>query len=586
MTVQVEQLITEHLDLWTQAQTAKSTSGRGSNNKIELTGIKKLRELILELAVRGKLVPQDPNDEPASELLKRIAAEKEALVKAKILRKSKELAPVATKEIPYDIPNGWILTRLGSIGDWGAGATPSRARSEYYGGDIPWFKSGELTSDFIDFSEEKITSLALQDCSLRLNKIGDVLVAMYGATIGKASILSVEGTTNQAVCACTPFSGITNVYLLTLLKAYKNRFVSMGAGGAQPNISREKIIATPILLPPLNEQTRIVAKVDELMALCDQLEQQSYQQLGAHNQLVDALLATLTHSQNADELASNWQRLAAHFDTLFTTEYSIDALKQTILQLAVMGKLVKQDPNDEPASELLKRIAAEKDALVKAGKIKKQKPLPPISDDEKPFELPEGWSIERVGNLVSKLGSGSTPRGGQNAYVSAGIPFLRSQNIWNDGIKTDDIAYIDDETHKTMANTVVFPNDVLLNITGASLGRSTIFPETLVEANVSQHVTIIRLCEAKMVKYFHLSVMSPMFQKLVWNRQVGMAIEGLSKKVLEMFEFPLPPIAEQARIVEKVNQLFEICDELSVKMKDSKHIQSDLAEALVEQVVT
>ena len=586
MTVQVEQLITEHLDLWTQAQTAKSTSGRGSNNKIELTGIKKLRELILELAVRGKLVPQDPNDEPASELLKRIAAEKEALVKAKILRKSKELAPVATKEIPYDIPNGWILTRLGSIGDWGAGATPSRARSEYYGGDIPWFKSGELTSDFIDFSEEKITSLALQDCSLRLNKIGDVLVAMYGATIGKASILSVEGTTNQAVCACTPFSGITNVYLLTLLKAYKNRFVSMGAGGAQPNISREKIIATPILLPPLNEQTRIVAKVDELMALCDQLEQQSYQQLDAHNQLVDALLATLTQSQNADELASNWQRLAAHFDTLFTTEYSIDALKQTILQLAVMGKLVKQDPNDEPASELLKRIAAEKDALVKAGKIKKQKPLPPISDDEKPFELPEGWSIERVGNLVSKLGSGSTPRGGQNAYVSAGIPFLRSQNIWNDGIKTDDIAYIDDETHKTMANTVVFPNDVLLNITGASLGRSTIFPETLVEANVSQHVTIIRLCEAKMVKYFHLSVMSPMFQKLVWNRQVGMAIEGLSKKVLEMFEFPLPPIAEQARIVEKVNQLFEICDELSVKMKDSKHIQSDLAEALVEQVVT
>ena len=591
MAVQVEQLITEHLDLWTQAQTAKSTSGRGSNNKIELTGIKKLRELILELAVRGKLVPQDPNDEPASQLLKRIAAEKEALVKAGKLKKQKQLPAITDNEKPFELPSGWEWIRFGAIADvkggkrLPAGHSFSTEVTPYIYIRVTDMKGGTISSDNLVYISEETQKL-ISKYTISSDDLYITIAGTIGA-VGKVPN-QFEGMNLTENAAKIVFNQVNKLWLSKVLNSQfmYSQFKESSNQQAQPKLALHRIESSLLCLPPKDEQQRIVAKVDELMALCDQLEQQSYQQLDAHNQLVDALLATLTQSQNADELASNWQRLAAHFDKLFTTEYSIDALKQTILQLAVMGKLVKQDPNDEPASELLKRIAAEKDALVKAGKIKKQKPLPPISDDEKPFELPEGWSIERVGNLVSKLGSGSTPRGGQNAYVSAGIPFLRSQNIWNDGIKTDDIAYIDDETHKTMANTVVFPNDVLLNITGASLGRSTIFPETLVEANVSQHVTIIRLCEAKMVKYFHLSVMSPMFQKLVWNRQVGMAIEGLSKKVLEMFEFPLPPIAEQARIVEKVNQLFEICDELSVKMKDSKHIQSDLAEALVEQVVT
>lgn len=583
MALQVEQLITDHLDLWTQAQTAKSTSGRGSNNKIELTGIKKLRELILELAVRGKLVPQDPKDEPASELLKRIAAEKDVLIKAKVIRKSKELAPVATDEILYETPNGWILTRLGSIGDWGAGATPSRARSEYYGGDIPWFKSGELTADFINFSEEKITSLALQDCSLRLNKIGDVLVAMYGATIGKTSILSVEGTTNQAVCACTPFCGITNVYLLTLLKAYKHRFVGMGAGGAQPNISREKIIATPILLPPLDEQSRIVAKVDELMTLCDQLEQQSYQQLEAHNQLVDALLATLTQSQNADELASNWQRLAAHFDELFITEYSISALKQTILQLAVMGKLVKQDPNDEPASELLKRIAAEKDALVKAGKIKKQKPLPPISDDEKPFELPDGWEWCRLGWIAE-----INPRNyAEDKLQASFVPMtligkshtgehLSETRDWGD-IKKGFTHFANGDLGVAKI-TPCFENSkaaVFHDLTNG-IGAGT------TELHIARFIS----AEDALAKYLLLNIKSPLYLKTGESKMTGTAGQKrLPKDFFEVNPFALPPKSEQGRIVNRVNELFELCDALSEKLNSSKQTQVVLAEALVEQVV-
>lgn len=262
--------------------------------------------------------------------------------------------------------------------------------------------------------------------------------------------------------------------------------------------------------------------------------------------------------------------------------YGIRKLRELILELAVRGLLVPQNSSNEPASELLRRVADEKTQLVKDKKIARSKPLPPVTEEEKPFDLPKGWEVARVGDLTSKLGSGSTPRGGKNAYVTDGIPFLRSQNVWNDGLKLDDIAYIPEETHSKMEKTKVFPGDVLLNITGASLGRTTIFPESLIEANVSQHVTIIRLIEPKMAPFLHLGIMSPMIQKLVWGRQVGMAIEGLSKKVLELFEFPIPPLAEQFRILSKVQELMVICDKLEQQTDASIDTHETLVSTLLK----
>jgi type I restriction enzyme S subunit len=235
--------------------------------------VEELRRVIMDLAVRGRLVSQNPNDEPASALLKRIVLEKNGLVSTGALRIQKPLAPIDEAEKPYDLPVGWAWARLGSLGNWGAGTTPPRDNARFYGGSVPWFKSGELVSDFIAESSETITSLALKECSLRLNQPGDVLLAMYGATIGKASILTTMATTNQAVCACTPMGGISSRFMLLRVRALRDFFIGLGAGGAQPNISKVKIITTVVPVPPLEEQVRISDRVDELMGLCDKLQE-------------------------------------------------------------------------------------------------------------------------------------------------------------------------------------------------------------------------------------------------------------------------------------------------------------------------
>ena len=232
----------------------------------------RLKKSILQEAISGRLVPQDPNDEPASVLLDKIRAEKAKLVKEGKLKKSalKEL-PFEEDEKPFNIPDSWEWCKLGWIGDWGAGATPAKGNPEFYdNGTIPWLRTGELNNGFIYDSEIKVTPKALEKCSLRMCEIGDVLIAMYGATIGKVAIAGIKLTTNQACCACTPYC-LYNKYLMYFLMASKKTFTEMGEGGAQPNISREKIIAFPFPLPPLAEQKRIVAKIEQLLGEIDKI---------------------------------------------------------------------------------------------------------------------------------------------------------------------------------------------------------------------------------------------------------------------------------------------------------------------------
>ena len=225
----------------------------------------KLKQSVLQYAMEGKLVKQNPSDEPASELIKKIENEKAELVKEGKIKKSKKLPAITDDEKPFDIPDSWEWVRLGNIGDWGAGATPSRQHPEYYGGDVLWLKTGDLNDGVIQDTSEKITEAGVANSSVKVNQPGNILIAMYGATIGKLGIVGKTLVTNQACCGCTPFKGIYNLYLFYYLLSARNRLIELGSGGAQPNISKTKIENFIFPLPPLEEQKRIVTKIEKIM---------------------------------------------------------------------------------------------------------------------------------------------------------------------------------------------------------------------------------------------------------------------------------------------------------------------------------
>lgn len=231
-----------------------------------------MQKSILRMAIQGKLVEQRSEEGTGEELYRQIQSEKQRLIKDRKIKKEKPLPEITEDDVPFDIPESWKWVRVGNIGSWSAGATPSRTQAEYYGGSIPWLKTGDLNDGYVSDIPETITELALEKTSVRLNPVGSILMAMYGATIGKLGILQVEATTNQACCACIPYDGMWNKYLFYFLMANRQTFIKMGEGGAQPNISKEKIVNALIPLPPLAEQKRIVAKLEELLPLCEKLK--------------------------------------------------------------------------------------------------------------------------------------------------------------------------------------------------------------------------------------------------------------------------------------------------------------------------
>lgn len=494
----VEKLITDHIDIWSSALQTRSTAGRGSNGKIDLYGIKKLRELILELAVRGKLVPQDPNDEPASELLKRIAVEKAELVKQGKIKKQKPLPEISEDEKPYELPEGWEWVRLGNVGVCSTGKTPSTSVSSHFNGNIPFVGPGQITQCGEITQADKFLSEDGMLNSTEANN-GDIFTVCIGGSIGKSAVVSERVAFNQQINSIKPVLVDSKyIYFSISTTLFISSMVTASTGSATPIINRSKWESLLIPCAPVAEQHSIVAKVNELMALCDQLEQQSLISLEAHQQLVETLLATLVDSQHAEDLTENWARISQHFDTLFTTEASIDALKQTILQLAVMGKLVPQDPNDEPASELLKRIEQEKALLVKEGKIKKQKPLPPINDEEKPFELPKGWEWCRLGHCIHLIsGQHLKPNEYTENIIEGAIPYITGPAEFGDLNPTYSKFTIEKRA-------VAEPKDILVTCKGAGLGKLNVVN---VEIAISRQLMAIRTVRAN-CDYFKLLLSS------------------------------------------------------------------------------
>ncbi|MFV6537984.1 restriction endonuclease subunit S [Klebsiella pneumoniae] len=577
----VEKLIVDHIDTWTTALQTRSTAGRGSSGKIDLYGIKKLRELILELAVRGKLVPQDPNDEPASVLLERIAAEKAELVKQGKIKKQKPLPEISEEEKPFELPAGWEWVRLGTLfNSIQSGGTPSKINPAFWGGDIPWASVKDLgSSQYISKTQDYITEAGLLSGS-KLADSGDLLICTRMG-LGKIAIASCPIAFNQDLKAVKLTSHIIPNFFFNTYSTVKIK----GTGTTVEGIKQEQLVNYITGFPPFNEQNKIVVKVKELMSLCDQLEQHTLTSLDAHQQLVETLLTTLTDSQNADELAENWARISKHFDTLFTTEASIDALKQTILQLAVMGKLVPQDPNDEPASELLKRIAQEKAQLVKDGKIKKQKPLPPVNDEDKLFEIPFNWEHVYLNDICEVITDGThqTPK-----YTDRGRPFISAQCVKPFKFMPENCRYVSEEDYQQyIKNRTPEINDILLARVGAGIGECAVIDVNL-EFSIYVSTALIKPIKCHInSNYLCLWLNSPIGRLFSSRYTYGKGVSqgNLNLSLIRTFVISIPPYKEQNLIVEKVRTYLSICEKLKSKIQSAQQTQLHLADALTEAAI-
>ena len=571
----IEKLITEHLDIWTAADTEKKSGrGRSSGNAGSVYGIKKLRELILELAVRGKLVPQDARDEPASELLKRIAAEKAKLIAEGKIKKSKPLAEITDDEKPFELPIGWEWVRNGSIFNLRKGRIPKNLSENKIG--LPYLDIEALDKGIIRRYSDDLTSPQATS--------NDILVVCDGSRSGLVlkGKVGIIGSTLSIID--TP--DFIQPYVTLIFRQSYERLNSTMKGAAIPHLDIQRLILEVIGLPPISEQHRIVAKVDELMALCDQLENQHNNAAEAHEKLVTHLLGTLTQSQNAEDFNTHWQRISEHFDTLFTTEASIDALKQTLLQLAVMGKLVPQDPNDEPASELLKRIQAEKAKLIAEGKIKKTKPMAQITNEEKLFILPKEWDWVRLEYLMPEFQNGASSRGDSDGDP---IIVLRLADIKDRHISLDEPRELFISPSMIEKYRLSLGDILVVRVNGsADLVGGFVVCEQSFDGIYCDHFIRMRIPQNTLIPRF-LSLVGA--SQLVRNRIQELFITTAGQKTVNQNHIssliiPLLSVTEQHRIVAKVDELMAICDQLKSRLTAANRLQQKLADVMVEQAIS
>ncbi|MBD0677159.1 restriction endonuclease subunit S [Pseudomonas sp. PSB11] len=552
-------------------------------------GIKKLRELILELAVRGKLVPQNPSDEPASELLKRITEEKARLVAEGKLKKQKPLAKIAEEEKPFAMPANWEWVRLDALlKKIGAGSTPLGGKQAYVADGVKFLRSQNIWNEGLRLNEVAfIPEETHQKMSGTRVEAGDLLFNITGASIGRCAAVPTDfdtGNVSQHVTIIRPVSGETQPFLHVVLvsQLVQQTVMDVQVGVSREGLSIGKLAQFLIPFPPVAEQRRIVAKVDELMALCDRLEAQQAGAESAHARLIQALLDSLTEARDATDFATSWLRLAEHFHTLFTTESSVDALKQNLLQMAVMGKLVAQDPSDEPASRLLAKLQEARSRLVDAGSIKQDKPLPTVSDDEKPYRLPNGWEWARMQSAIDvRDGTHDSPKQafGENTY-----PLVTSKDFYNGSINFEGAKRISQGDYIEIAKrSYVEKFDILFSMIGGNIGN-----QIMVNTDVEFGIKNVAL-----FKYYDKNLTYPPFIKLI-TENIALDLQGtatggaqpfVALGTLRKLVIAIPPVSEQRRIVIKVDQLMALCNQLKNRLTQARQLNEQLACTLVEQAV-
>ncbi|WP_312904181.1 restriction endonuclease subunit S [Stutzerimonas nitrititolerans] len=546
-------------------------------------GIKKLRELILTLAMQGKLVPQDPNDQPASELLQEIEAEKQRLVKAGTIKKPKPLPPVTEQEKPYALPKEWKWVRFGEIAQHNSGKTLDGGRNtglprKYITtSNVYWGRF-----QFNNVREMLIREDELDKCSARK---GDLLIC-EGGEAGRAAVweLPEEICFQNHVHRARLYKDVNPYFAYRFFEKINasGEINNYRKGVGISNMSSKALASIVFPLPPTSEQRRIIAKIDELMARCDELEKLRTAQQGGRLTVHAATIKQLLNITEPVQHQRAQAFLAEHFGELYTVKENVTELRKAILQLAVMGKLVPQDPNDQPASELLKEIEVEKQRLVKEGKIKKPKPVPSIAQADEPFPVPDNWRWVRIAELAESVDYGTSQKTCDDSSL---VPVYRMGNIVDGRLIDEGFKYISPKIDE-LPRLFLQPNDILFNRTNSYelVGKSARYTGHAEQATFASYLIRVRLLDA---------LLSPVFMSLAMNapyfrltqiepeivQQCGQANFNGTK--LSLCVIPLPPLAEQHRIVTRINQLMVLCDSLEQQINATTEKQTELLSNLI-----
>lgn len=554
-------------------------------------GVKKLRELILTLAMQGKLVPQNPSDKPASELLKEIKTEKEKLIKEGKIKKQNELPTIKPEEIPYEIPETWEWVRLGEIGNIFNGNSIKKTEKEkkYYKQEgIPYIATKDVgygLDEINYFNGVNIPHHSIK--KFRVAHRNSVLICSEGGSAGrKCGITTKDICFGNKLYANEPLHGVSAKYILyCYLSNYFFKSFNHEKTGIIGGISIQKFIKLLLPLPPAEEQKRIVEKIDILMATCDEMgkliKEKSHKRVSVHESTVHSLI----FANNRSSFESSWQFIKNNFSELYSCKENVAELRKAILTLALQGKLVPQNPSDKPASELLKEIKNEKEKLIKEGKIKKQKEFPPIKPEEIPYEIPDSWEWCRIADLII-----FGPRNGYSPttvsyetntktialtattsgkFDSSKVKFI-SEEIPNDSY----LWLRDGDILVQRGNTVEY-----VGVPAIYCGESHkyIFPDLIMKIRVSDLLS---------THYVYYSMSSKDSRAFLRSKATGTSgtMPKINQNALISLHIPLPPLEEQKRIVEKIDILMAICDQLEEAINESEYKQNELLNSVMAMV--
>ncbi len=551
--------------------------------------VPRLRRFILDLAVRGKLVEQDPKDEPAAELLKRIRTEKERLVKEGEIRSPRILEANDEAIEVFALPPLWVWCRLSEVGAIVGGGTPPSADADNFtngGAGTAWLTPADLGKHsglYVSHGARDLTPQGLRSSSATLMPKGSVLFTSR-APIGYTAIAANEVSTNQGFKSVVPFIPACNLYIAVYFRAFGKWIDGKASGTTFREVSGKIVASLPFPLPPLAEQHRIVAKVDELMALCDRLEAAQAERETRRDRLMAASLNRLNNGAEADAFRDHARFHLRHLPRLTTRSEHIQQLRQTILNLAVRGQLVVQDPNDEPASKLLKRIQAEKLQLILESKAKVQKQSQINVDADEPFDIPENWRWVSMGDIAFGFRYGTSVK---CSYEPTGEPVLRIPNIENGGINIEDLKFGPlpareaDDLRLQLGDILMVRSNGSLNL----VGRPALVEAHAVGYCYAGYLVRVRTSAIHLdTRYLLLALNTAHVRdQIEIPIRTTVGLKNVNATELSGLTIPLPPLAEQHRIVAKVGELMALCDEVERGLLTTAANRHQLFEATLQE---